>query len=234
MWVWGLRQKVCKQQRPKETHACSHVGQALSLQNVWQVLHTSQLPTETHEGKYVVSGNVCWTVMCVCGCQASIMHTYDHSTVCVLVSTINPHLNSSSMLDCKFWFIYFLCLFIPGPRILSTSIGLITSSQLWLWILHTSRPRVSHHRDPKQHHPVPSLSCAQHHQPQWPILQFQWMVCLGLSWNEASHTHFTVLDRPAGDWDTCTQEAHKHLFIFYFISNSPGKMMITNRGKYVS
>lgn len=26
----------------------------------------------------------------------------DHSTVCVLVSTINPHLNSSSMLDCKF------------------------------------------------------------------------------------------------------------------------------------
>lgn len=51
VWVWGMRQKICKQQRPKETHARSHVGQAISLQNVRQVLHTSQLSTKTHEGK---------------------------------------------------------------------------------------------------------------------------------------------------------------------------------------
>ena len=69
---------------------------------------------------------------------------------------------------------HLLSLYVPpGPRIVSTSVRLVTSSQLWLRILHTSRPGVSHHRDPKQHHPVPSLSCAQHHQPQWPILQFQ-------------------------------------------------------------
>lgn len=124
--------------------------------------------------------------------------------------------------------------FSPGPRSLSTSIRLLTSSQLWVWILHTSRPGVSHDRDPKQHHPVPSLSCPQHHQPQWPVLQFQWMVCLGLSWNEATLTHFTALDHPAGDWDTCTREAHKHLLIFYFnIFDSPVTMTITNRGKYV-
>lgn len=103
-----------------------------------------------------------------------------------------------------------------GPRILSTSIRLITSSQLWLRIVYASGPGVPHHRDPEQHHPVSSLSCAQPHQPQWPCLQFQWMVCLGLRWNEASHTPFTTLDPPAGDWDMgCIEEAHKRLVIFY-------------------
>lgn len=32
---------------------------------------------------------------------------------------------------------------------------------------------------------------------------------------KASHTHFPTLDPPAGDWDICIEEAHKHLVIFY-------------------
>lgn len=56
MRVRGLRQKVREQQRPKEAHARSHVGQALPVQDVRQVLHTPQLPKKTHEGKGLAQG----------------------------------------------------------------------------------------------------------------------------------------------------------------------------------
>lgn len=63
--VRGLRQEVRKQQRPKKTHARSHVGQTVPMQNVRQVVHASQLSKKTHEGKYPVSGRACSTQPCV-------------------------------------------------------------------------------------------------------------------------------------------------------------------------
>lgn len=49
--VRRLRPEVCQQQRPKEAHARPHVGQALPVQDVRQVVHAPQLAPETHEGK---------------------------------------------------------------------------------------------------------------------------------------------------------------------------------------
>lgn len=120
---------------------------------------------------------------------------------------------------------------LAGPRILPTSVRLITSSQLRLRIVHPTGPSVSHHGDPEQHHHVPSLSSAQQRQPQWPILQFQRVVCVGLGWIAKHHTLHSNCTGPSGRrhffWDTRAREresergAHRHLSIFYLVSDRP-------------
>lgn len=50
MRVRGLRPTLCQQQRSQEAHARAYERQALSLQDVRQVLHAPQLAAQTYEG----------------------------------------------------------------------------------------------------------------------------------------------------------------------------------------
>jgi len=54
VWIRRLRQTFRQQQWPEEAHARSHVWQAISVQTVRQVVHTSQLFKETHEGEHLI------------------------------------------------------------------------------------------------------------------------------------------------------------------------------------
>ncbi len=51
VWIRRLWQAFRQQQWPEEAHARSHVWQAISVQTVRQVLHSSQLLKKTHEGE---------------------------------------------------------------------------------------------------------------------------------------------------------------------------------------
>lgn len=133
----------------------------------------------------------------------SSMYGLFTSVVYVMFPTILEELWShTSQFSCLDIINSFYLHFSPGPRSgPPSSVRLLACSQFWLWIVHTTWPCLPHHRDPKQQQSVPRSP----QQPQWPqqlIVQFQWMVCLGLN-RKANTGPLLRTPTSAGDSDTC-------------------------------
>lgn len=175
VWVWRLRQAFCKQQWPEEAHARAHVGQTVFVQNVRQILHSSQFSSKAHEGRLIL----CKTLLVYLPnrvCETCYCYWLHWCTWCSL-----PH--SWCLIELLEIF------FFSGSRIYSVRVRLVSGSKLWIRVVHTPRAGVALHRDPEQHQPVALIRRAQLKRTQRLVVQLQWVVCLGL--DQSTKKYFT-------------------------------------------